>query len=129
MGEYIFIASAIFSVTNGTVLLCLNQRRLINRAFFATSVWMALSFLCIGFAIQSGQEVPFESAPVVFWIRASAIISAFSIWLIWLMKSLLLEDRIGAVELVKQSWPWFVMSLALAAIALSESFIPSTSTP
>src|SRR6478736_2621929 len=101
MGEYLFIASAIFSVVNGTVLLCINQRRLINRAFFVTSVWMAVSFLFIVFAIQAGQHVPFESAPVVFWIRASAVTSAFSIWLIWLMKSVLLEDGIGVVELVK----------------------------
>lgn len=129
MGEYLFIASAIFSIVNGTVLLCVNQRRLINRAFFATSVWMALWFLCIVFAVQSGQEVPFESTPVVFWIRAGAVISAFSIWLIWVMKSILLEDRLDAVNLVRQSWPWLAVSLALALIALSESFILSTSTP
>lgn len=130
MGDYFFIASAIFSVVNGTVILCLNPRRTVNIVFFGSSIWIALWLASVVFAIQAGRNHEGTStATLLFWLRASSAIAAFSLWLLWLMKAALLFEGAAARVILRKSWLWFSISVLLAMLAFSESFIPSTSTP
>jgi signal transduction histidine kinase len=130
MGDYFFIASAIFSVVNGTVILCLNPRRTVNKVFFGSSIWIALWSASVVFAIRSGRNHEGTSnATLLFWLRSSSAIAAFSLWLIWLMKAALLFEGVAARVILRRSWLWFSISVLLAILAFSESFIPSTSTP
>jgi len=130
MGEYPFIASAIFSIVNGTVLLCVNPRRIVNQVFFVTSVWIAVWLACIAIAIREGAQFYSDSnTEVVFWVRCSTASGAFLGWFIWLMRSALMGNNGTLWQVSKETWLWFCASLSIAMLAFSELYIPSSSTP
>jgi signal transduction histidine kinase len=129
MGEHLFIASAIFSVANGSMVLWVNPGRLVNKVVFAWSAGNALWCLCVVSAIQAGHREPFASEATVFWLRASSIIAAFSIWQIWLLKSVLLKEHATLLSILAKSWAWFFVSFVLAMLSTSESCIPATTNP
>jgi len=130
MGEYLFIASATFSVVNGIILLCVNPGRVVNKVFFATSVWIAIWFACIAMAIREGSQYDGESCPdVIFWIRCSTAAAAFLGWFTWMIRKALTGDRHTVWAVCRDSWFSFFCAALLASLACSEFYIPSTSTP
>lgn len=130
MGEYLFIASAIVSIVNGTVLLYVNPRRVVNRVFFAASAWIGIWLICIALAIHEGSQYRGDSsAQVIFWIRGSTATGAFLGWFAWMIRNALTDNRQTIWHVCKDSWFSFLCSAFLAALACSELYIPSTSTP
>jgi hypothetical protein len=130
MGEYLFIGSAILSITNGIVILGINPHRVVNKAFFAVSIWIAVWFTCISMAIHEGRQYVADSnSQIIFWLRSSAGTGAFLGWFTWMMRNALIGDRKYFGQVLKDSWLWFGISLSIAVVACSELYIPSDSTP
>lgn len=130
MGEYLFIGSAVLSLANGTVLLCVNPQRNVNRAFFIASLWIFFWALGIAMAIREGQEHQAQiSFTLIFWIRFSTAAVAFVGWSAWLMRIAILSDRESFSRVLGRSWVFFFIASLAAIIAFSESYIPSSSTP
>jgi signal transduction histidine kinase len=129
MGEYLFIGSAVLSLANGTVLLCVNPRRMANRAFFASSLCITAWCFCVIMAMEIGADEPLDLRSLLFWLRASSAVGAFLVWFIWLMRSVLLQEGTSTRMVLVRSWPWFSASCLIATIAFSEFFISSASTP
>ncbi len=126
MGEYLFIASAIFSIANGIVVLCVNPRRSINKMYFATSLWIAIWLFCVAAAIIEGNRAHESgAATVIFWLRLNASIAAFFGWYLWLMKAVIIDSPQSLRQILRKSWSLFLFCCLVASITWSDRFIPS----
>ncbi len=129
MGESLFLGGAILSIVNGTLLLWINPRRTVNRAFFLCCGCICLWCTCVTITIRLGHRNPAPVEPLNFWLRASSGVGAFSCWLLWLTKTALINRDSTISTILRKSWPWFIISCVIATLAFTESFIPSTATP
>lgn len=128
MGEYLFIASAIFSIVNGTVLLWVNPRRVVNKVFFGSSLWIAIWCLCVAMAISEGNEAHSEPNPaLIFWLRISSAVAAYLGWLLSMMAASLVDEKITLTDTISRTWFWLLVATTGATLAFSESFIRSDS--
>jgi signal transduction histidine kinase len=130
MSEYLFLASALLSVSTAVGVVLINPRRPINQVFGMAAGLIGLWLICIFMVATFGRD---ESASAnsqqVFWLRLSSAIGAMIAWLLWLMKATLVTDKPTLGASILRTWPWLFLSVALAGIAFSESYIPSHSTP
>lgn len=131
MSEGVYLAAAVLGLVNGVVLLLVNPRRTINQVYFAGTVLTAGWFLALITAFRIGDATPPDtvSAPLLFWLRVSAALSAFIVWHIALMRVVLLEDPVGFRRALARSLPWLALSTLLAVLSFTEAYIPSYSTP
>jgi len=126
----ITILIALVSLLVGCVSLWANPKRFLNQGFFVFSVmvtaWLALVFK----ALITGQRYALDTASnPVPWLRANNSLAAFFPWILWLLKEAVVSSEQAASRFLARSWPWFTAGLILAGLCLSESFIPSDSTP
>lgn len=129
MSAALYFGTGILSLANGTLILMVNPARTINRIFFFTSAWISLWFLCVFMAVVEGAQYTDGLAQeVVFWVRLSSSVAAFSIWIIWLMRSALLSES-SLKRIVRGSGVWFLVSCLIGITTFFEDFIPIDSTP
>lgn len=130
MSEFFYLGTALLSLANGTVMFVVNPGRTINRMFFFASLWIALWSFCVFMAIREGARyVGGPADSILLWLRLSSVVAAFTGWFVWLMRSVLLVPSNSIRRVFKGSWPWFSVSCLIAALAMSEFFVPSDSTP
>jgi signal transduction histidine kinase len=125
MGEYLFIFAGACSLTSGCLLLWLNPRRGINQMFFLASLWIAFWFFSVVMTIHAGLTQD-SIVALDFWLRANAAIGAFFPSILWLMRSVIVQERRDFRSLVTWSLPWFIFSSGLASLAFTDSFILSS---
>jgi signal transduction histidine kinase len=129
MGEYIFWGSAILSIANGGVLLWLNPRRNVNRAFFVTSVCIAAWATATGLAIFVGHTSTAEpNQEPLLWIRVSLVFGALVGWSAWLTRTAILSEAENFTAVLAESWQLMIVAAFAAAVGASELYVPSTST-
>jgi two-component sensor histidine kinase len=89
----------------------------------------ALWLLCVFMAMREGSTTERnEYGALLFWLRMTSVVAAFLPWSFFLTKEALLADT-SFLTSIQRSWLWFSAACILAAVAVSESFIPSDSTP
>jgi two-component system sensor histidine kinase HydH len=127
--EVIFLTSSAFSLATGFSVVALNPRRTANVVFAIVTVLSALWLLCVFMAMREGSTaVSNEYGALLFWLRMTNIVAAFLPWSFFLTKEALLADT-PFLTIIQRSWLWLSAACILAAVAASESFIPSDSTP
>lgn len=130
MSGYFYLGTALLSVANGTVMFVVNPERSINRMFFFASLWIAVWSFCVFMVIQVGDQYTGGPAHILlFWLRLSSVVAAFTGWFVCLMRAALLTPHHSTTRLIVDSIPWFLISSSIAVLALTESFVPSDSTP
>lgn len=130
MNGIFYFVTALLSLTNGALILVVNPRRTINKMFFFASLWIGIWFFCVFMAIRKGAGYSGGPADdILFWLRLSSVVAAFTGWFVWLMRSVLLDPHHSISRIFKSSWPWFCISCVIAFLALTEWFVPSDSTP
>jgi signal transduction histidine kinase len=130
MNGALYLGTAMLSLANGIVMLIINPSRMINRVFVLASTWIAVWFFCVFMAIREGKLYTLGPADdVLFWLRLSSGTAAFLVWIVWMMRSALLDAGGNLKQVFKRSWPWFCVSLFISSLAFTEAFIPSDSTP
>lgn len=130
MIQGLYISAALLGLCNGLAVLLVNPRRSINQIYCAgtliTCAWVFSLLRAIAIGETTAPTV--VNHDLLFWLRMSSATPAFVVWQIALMRNALIDD-IPTVRLTLQkSWPWFVVSVALAGLAFSELFISSYST-
>ncbi len=131
MREALFIGAALLSLGYGVALLLVNPRRAINGIFFAGTVTTCLWFFCITMAITTGRAASAHqpNEALLFWLRMCFAVPAFIAGQIAFMSTVLQVEIRSFRQLLGKAWGWFLISCFLAALAFSDSFIPSSSTP
>ncbi|MBI2513801.1 MAG: hypothetical protein HYV96_17675 [Opitutae bacterium] len=99
-----------------------NPRRQINQAFTLLSLWIAL-WLALLWTLNR-----FHIPNPVPWIKAISAIGAFFPWLLWWLAHSIISPECKWRELITKGKYWLVGGSTLAAIAVSNWFIPSEST-
>lgn len=99
-----------------------NPRRQINQAFTLLSVWITV---WVGLLWTLNHLRPDNPVP---WIRAISAVGAFFPWLLWWLAHCIISSDSKWRELLTRGKYWLLCGCMLAAIALSNWFIPSEST-
>lgn len=121
---------AILVALVGIALLWANPRRLTNQVFALIASVGSLRLLFIFLAMEAGRRYAgdHDSSPVP-WIKANAAITAFIPWLIWLVRESILKPQAGLKRILQRSGGWLAAGLLLAAMSITDAYIPSDSTP
>lgn len=128
--ELVFLGAAFASVLTGVGIFSINPNRLINRIFVLVLTAIALWFFAVFMVIREARlYTPATHENHLFWLRLGASTSATLPWLIQLMIPAIATPTLTLSDILKRSWPWFVIFCALSILIFSESYIPSDSTP
>ncbi|HVT73545.1 MAG TPA: ATP-binding protein [Lacunisphaera sp.] len=118
------------TIAIGASVIWVNPQRFVNRIFalfsLSATLWLLFSYLA-GVAGDRYQLDHF-SDPVP-WLRAAAAAGAFFPWIIWLMMAAISMEEGSISRILRNSWPWFLVSLLLAGLSYTDFFIPAGSTP
>ncbi len=128
--EVIFLGTAVITFATGLVIVAINPGRIINRSYLLTATLSSLWLFCIFVAVHMGQSEAQEDKQqeILFWLRMTNAVAAFLPCSYFLLKAAIAGVH-PAVGLRNSPLLWIAVSFALAALAFSESFIPSSSTP
>lgn len=130
MFQGLYTAAALLGLSNGLAVLLVNPRRIINQIYFVgtliTGGWIFSMLRSI--ALGNAAVPTVDNPELLFWVRMNSAIPVFMVWQIASMRSVLMNDIHKLSQALRRSWPWFVVSVALAGLCFSEAFIPSHST-
>jgi signal transduction histidine kinase len=115
------LVAIVASLGVGCVVLYINPKRAINRAFFLASVNVAAWLMSLSWLTDKDNTDP------EFWIRMTSAIGGFIPLMLWIIKDSAIEGKIGWASL-KRGWIWLVMALVMAGVCFSSAFIPEGST-
>jgi len=105
----------------GCGVIYANPKRPINRAFFLMSVDVAVWLMTLEWLTDPTNPDP------VFWLRVVSVIGAFIPFLLWIIKDCAEGGEFGWSS-VRDGWAWLAVGLGMAAICLTQYFIPASST-
>lgn len=116
------LITLLIAVLVGVSVISANPKRIINQAFAFASVFVSswLSLLWLITSLKPENPVP--------WIKAISAVGACFPWLLWWLAHCIISPESKWRELFTKGKYWFVGASLLAAIALSNWFIPSEST-
>lgn len=128
--ELIFLGAAIASGLTGIGIFSINPSRLINRIFVLVLTAKAMWFFTVFMVIREARLYTLATHENhIIWLRLGATTAATLPWLIQLMIPAIATPSLTLSVILRRSWPWFGIFCALAILILSESYIPSDSTP
>lgn len=128
--EFLFLSAFLSSVLIGIGIFLINPNRTINRIFVLVLVAIATWFFSIFMVIREARlYIPATGESHIFWLRLGSATGATVPWLAQLMIASLTAPARSLWNVLRQSWPWLVLAGVLAALAFSESCIPSNSVP
>lgn len=64
-----------------------------------------------------------STSPTFPWHRANAAIASFFPLAIWILKESIYQKRLTALRLITSSWPLCIISIILASLSYTDSFI------
>lgn len=117
------LITLLIAVSVGVSVLFANPRRLINQAFAFAS-----AFVAIWVALLWAVTRPTVGNPVPL-LRAISALGAFFPWLLWWIAQGAIHPNRSWRDCFVRGRYWLLTAAIMAAIALSDWFIPSTSTP
>ena len=128
--ELLFLGAACISVLTAAGIFLVNPHRPINRIFVLVLVAIAGWFFSIFMAIREA-SIYTQAAPRdhLFWLRLASATMAALPWLTQLMIASLAAPTRSLRDVLRQSWLWLALAGSMAALAFSESFIPTGSSP
>jgi signal transduction histidine kinase len=115
------LIAIVASLGVGCVVLYINPKRAINRAFFLASVNVAAWLISLSWLTDKDNTDP------EFWIRMTSALGGFIPLMLWIIKDSAIGGKFGWGSL-KRGWLWLVTALLMAADCFSEYFIPAGST-
>lgn len=120
--------AAIFALSIGIAVLWANPGRFTNQAFAVTALIASIHLIYIVQAIRSAAFFSQSNTtnPVIM-LRVSAAVAVFFPWMLWILKESLVNGQARKLETLQRSLPWLGLSVVLAVLCLSNSYIPAES--
>src|ERR1019366_7856821 len=120
--------AAIFALSIGVAVLWANPERFTNQAFAVTALIASIHLLFINQAIRSAAlSLHDDTSNPVLMLRISAAVGSFFPWTLWILKESLVSGRAERIEILRRSFLWLGLSVVLAALCFSNSYIPAES--
>src|ERR1035437_8785820 len=120
--------AAIFALSIGIAVLWANPGRFTNQAFAVTALIASIHLIYIVQAIRSAAFFSQSNTtnPIIM-LRVSAAVAVFFPWMLWILKESLVNGQARKLETLQRSLPWLGLSVVLAMLCLSNSYIPAES--
>jgi signal transduction histidine kinase len=115
------LIAIVASLGVGCVVLYINPKRAINRAFLLASVNVAAWLISLSWLTDKYNTDP------EFWIRMTSALGGFIPLMLWIIKDSAIGGKFGWGSLTR-GWLWLVTALVMAADCFSGYFIPEGST-
>ena len=119
----LYLACLVVLVSVGASVVWSDRRNLVSQAF-ALMALNAAAWLCVYWTIRT----PWRADPVP-WLRAAAAIGDFFPWVFWWMGRCIIYPRGTWRDFFVAGRFWMVAGALLAALAMSQWYIPDGSTP